>query len=223
MKLLTVSTLVLLAFGSAAHAADLGPAPSSFNWTGPYVGGEIGFGWGNAPSPYGIPSAATTFPFYQDPAKQNGILGGVDIGFNYQFNALVLGVEADAMIDGIRGDDGGSGGDVNGVEHKFNGSVRGRFGFAADRALFYGTGGVAFLSADATNTSASPPEKIGTNWTGWTLGGGIEYAVTNNWTTRLEYRHTDYGSSVARFPISGYAENINPVINTVMIGINYKF
>lgn len=221
MKFLIVSATVLLAFGSAAQAADMGAAPSNYDWTGPYVGAEIGYGWGNAASPYGFPSTATTFPGVQAPANQNGILGGLDVGFNYQVNALVLGLEADAMFDGIRGDDGGSGGVVNGVEHRFNGSVRGRIGLAADRALFYGTGGVAFLSADATGASSA--ERIGTNWTGWTLGAGIEYAISDNWTTRVEYRHTDYGNAVARFPVGGYAEQINPVINTVMIGISYKF
>ncbi len=223
MKFLTFSALALLTCGCAAQAADIIPVTPAFNWSGSYVGAELGYGWGQAASPWGSPSTAATFPFTQNPAVQNGVFGGLDIGYNYQINQLVLGVEADAFFDGIRGDDGGSGGNVNGVEHKFNGSARARVGFAADRALIYGTGGVAFLSADATNTSITPNERIATNWTGWTLGAGVEYAITNNWTTRVEYRHTDYGSAVARFPVSGYAENINPVIDSVMVGINYKF
>ncbi len=233
--LLVAATLAASWVAVNACAADL-PAPvykgtppaavavPAFSWTGFYVGAEIGGGWGNAPSPYGAPFTATTFPFYQAPSAQRGIFGGGYVGYNFQFDKVVLGLEGDINADAINGDDGGSGGNVNGVAHKWNADIRGRLGYAIfDNTLVYAAGGVSFLNASATNLSRTPIESINRNWTGWTIGGGIEYAITPNLIARVEYRYTDYGNSIARFPLSGYAERINPRINAVLAGIAYKF
>jgi outer membrane immunogenic protein len=231
LRKVLLASVLILASGSS-FAADLpsrvAPAPYGvaplFTWTGFYVGAQVGYGWGNAPSPYGVPSTATTYTLAQNASKQKGAFGGVHVGYNQQFGSFVLGIEADANIDGVKGNDSGSGGHVNGVNHNWNASVRARAGITPiDRVLLYVTGGVAFLDGKATKEAFAPFESVNTTWTGWTAGVGAEYALTNNITARLEYRYTDYGHSVARFPVNGYAERISPRVNAVLAGISYKF
>lgn len=188
------------------------------------MGAQLGYGWGRATQPWtGVVVNPTTFPNAQADARQNGVLGGVHIGYNHQINQFVIGLEGDVEASGINGNDGGSGGDVNGVRHRWNASVRARAGFAVDRALFYATGGVAFLGAQATQISRAPNEFIGFNATGWTVGAGIEYAFTPNVTARVEYRYTDYSARTAIFPVSGYSERIKPQIHAVRVGVSYLF
>ena len=223
--------MAVAALTSGARAADLGvprgPIASAivapvFNWSGFYLGAQIGYGWGRATQPWAATLTPTTFPLFQADARQTGVLGGLHGGFNYQFNQFVVGLEADIEASGINGNDGGSGGNINGVRHRWNASLRGRAGFAFDRALIYATGGIAYLNADATNLTGAG-ETIRTSFTGWTLGAGVEYAFTPNVTARLEYRYTDYGKSTAIFPLSGYSERINPQIHTVRVGVSYLF
>jgi outer membrane immunogenic protein len=235
-RTLILAGAALGALVCSAHASDLpttkGPpsAPplvSAFSWTGFYAGAEFGYGWGDAPSPWGA-VYANTFPFYQAAAHQSGVFGGGYVGFNYQVSSFVFGLEGDLNADGVDGNDGGSGGDVNGVRHRWNADIRGRLGYALfDRTLVYAAGGAAFLGGDATNLSGPGhngiTESIGTTWTGWTIGGGLETAFTSNIIGRVEYRYTDYGKSVANFPLSGYAEQIDPRISSVMVGLAYKF
>ncbi|MBL8568451.1 MAG: porin family protein [Phreatobacter sp.] len=233
MKKFLLAGVAAAALASGAQAADLGAprgpvaavvvAPA-FSWTGFYLGAQIGYGWGRATQPWtAVIVNPTTFPLFQNDARQSGVLGGLHAGFNYQINQFVLGLEADIEASGINGNDGGSGGDVNGVRHRWNASLRARAGIAIDRALIYATGGVAFLNAQATQISRVPNEFIGFNSTGWTLGAGIEYAFTPNWTARAEYRYTDYGARTAIFPVSGYSERIKPQIHTVRVGVSYLF
>jgi len=233
---LILAGAALGALAGSAHASDLpttkrppsASAPvSAFSWTCFYAGAEFGYGWGDAPSPYGGVNAST-FPLYQAAARQSGVFGGGYVGFNYQVSSFVLGLEGDLNADGVDGNDGGSGGDVNGVRHRWNADIRGRLGYALfDRTLVYAAGGAAFLGGDATNLSGpfhdGVTERIGTTWTGWTIGGGLETAFTNNIIGRVEYRYADYGKSVANFPLSGYAEQIDPRVNSVVVGLAYKF
>ncbi len=127
----------------------------------------------------------------------DGFLGGGLAGYNFQVSPnVVLGVE----------------GDITGTNRKSNSwdsSLRGRVGYAYDRYLFYGTGGLAF--GDIKNGGAS------TTKTGWTLGAGIEAALTSNLTGRLEYRHTDLGSaSVGGATVSQTADDVT-------VGVAVKF
>ncbi|PTM53497.1 outer membrane protein [Phreatobacter oligotrophus] len=233
MKNLLLATTALVAFAGGAQAADLG-APRSpvaaavvapaFNWTGFYVGAQFGYGWGAATQPWtAVVVNPVAFPNFQANARQSGLLGGVHVGYNWQINSLVLGVVADVEASGINGNDGGSGGDVNGVRHRWNASLRGRVGFAVDQALIYATGGFAYMNAQGTQTSRAPNEFIGFNTTGWTAGAGVEYAFTPNLTARVEYRYTDYSAKTVIFPVSGYSERIRPQIHAVRLGVSYLF
>lgn len=127
----------------------------------------------------------------------DGFVGGGFAGYNFQVSPnVVVGVE----------------GDVTGTNRSTNdwdATVRGRLGYAYDRYLFYGTGGVAF--GDIKNAGASKTK------TGWTLGAGIEAALTSNLTGRLEYRHTDLGSAT----VGG--SSITQTADDVTVGIAVKF
>ena len=125
----------------------------------------------------------------------NGWEGGGYIGYNIQTNThLVVGVEGDLLAAGK-------------TDNNWDATLRGRVGYAFNRVLLYGTGGVAF--GGLQNAGASS-----TN-TGWTAGVGVEAAVTQNVTARVEYRHTDLGN----LPGGGgdYSSN------DLLVGVGFKF
>jgi outer membrane immunogenic protein len=108
--------------------------------------------------------------------------------------------------------------------------VLGRLGVAADRALFYVTGGLAFadFGSRVNNTTAAPTitsSSTGTR-TGWTLGAGVEYAFTPNWTVRAEYLYANFGSATVTGTSSiptDRAWRIKNETHTVRVGVNYLF
>jgi outer membrane immunogenic protein len=126
-------------------------------------------------------------------SSKNGLSYGLLSGYNYQVGQLVLGVEGD-----FRGWTVGKirytavTGDFLTAHSKWGGSIRGRPGYATDRALLYVTGGAAFVSDETsipfTGISIGGD---GTRW-GWTVGGGLDPAITNNWFTGIEYRYSQY-------------------------------
>jgi outer membrane immunogenic protein len=225
IKLASAAFAASLLAATSAFAADLPYAaeptpvavPIAFDWTGFYVGAQAGYMWGDVSAPYG--AVGGPFDSDQDDFDQDGFVGGVHIGYNAQFNQIVVGLEADAEFSGVEGDDDGSGGDVNGLDHNWMGSVRARLGFAFDNFLPYVTGGVAFLDADAT----APVDDDDVTFVGWTVGAGLEYAITQNWSVRAEYRYTDFGSERVSFPDDGYDENLSPELHAVRVGVSYRF
>jgi len=243
MKKLLLGSIgfVALCAGSSALAADMAvkarplpPAPVAFSWTGFYAGVQVGGAWAEDDASIenpGIPFPPPIFiPFTVD---MKGVIGGGHVGYLWQFNQFVLGVEG--SIDGANLEEAF----VVGVcplfcgnattESNIQGSFRGRAGVAFDRALIYGTGGLAF--AKITNTYDTTQFGGGfasiEDWhTGWTVGGGIEYALANNWSVRAEYRYSDFGdfidkSSVAFFP----ATNLNRHLTQqqAQLGVSYRF
>jgi outer membrane immunogenic protein len=134
------------------------------------------------------------------------------------------------------------------VNHNLEGSIRGRVGYAWDRVLLYATGGVAFggfnssVSGNFTGFTVGdgfliPFGPIGGSASrsatrvGWTVGGGLEYAVTNNWSIRAEYRYTDFGHATqfansfdtALLGAAGVFVNRHFTENRVQVGFSYKF
>ena len=108
------------------------------------------------------------------------------------------------------------------------GSIRGRVGVAFDRLLIYGTGGAAFggFNNNYVNTLNGLTDSFNHTRVGWTAGGGVEYALTNNWSVRAEYRHTDFGRSVDNLAAStGGGVNVHQhdVENQILAGFSYKF
>jgi outer membrane immunogenic protein len=216
---LVLASLLALVASTTVNAADAvieEPAPlvaevaPVFTWTGGYIGIQGGYIWSDAD----VGFADGTF-FSDD--FDGGLFGGY-AGYNWQTGDFVLGAEGD--FNGVWNEEtfdiGGLGVDVG---TDYLASIRGRVGYAVDRGLIFATAGVAFtqMSAEA-NLGGGLSLDADQSFTGWTVGGGFEYAFTDNWIGRLEYRYYDFGSET----IDGFgdAEITN---NTVTAGIAYKF
>lgn len=231
MKSILLASTVLIGSIGAARAADFAAAaPAGFVWTGGYVGLQAGYAWGKAVGgAYRIPTGEAAVLGNLDP---DGFLGGVHAGYNYQFgNGFVLGGEADLTFADIKGSarldypNGPSDGNSATSRMNWNGSVRARAGYAIDRFLPYVTGGVAFGRYEyVPDYNATPPLPGSKTKAGWTLGAGVEYALTDRLTTRFEYRYTDYGD--ATYAIAGIPNHVSRVdlkTNDVRLGISYRF
>jgi len=224
MKRLLVAAAGLMAIGAvqSANAADLAPpfpakAPVPlWNWTGIYVGGNFGFATdnfsfsGTTPAHGAVPT--TTF---SGSKFTNGVVGGGQVGGNWQLPAwpVVVGVEADIDATSLKSVLNTcaitAAGTVqsctshNSLLNDF-GTVRGRLGYAWDNVLLFGTGGWAYArtstndtlvctgAATCATTGVGLPFTGGTASTtatpsGWSAGGGLELGVWSNWVIRAEY------------------------------------
>ncbi len=176
MKKILLASVALFGFAGAASAADLPvrsapPAPivaaaPIFTWTGFYVGVNAGYGWSN--DDFDAIDAA-------DVDDDGGFVGGAQVGYNYQIGSFVVGLEGDIQYadfgaDGTFDLDGDGAFTDDFDSSDWFGTVRARAGVAFGQALIYATGGFAFAD-DAT---------------GWTVGGGLEYAFTNNLSAKIE-------------------------------------
>jgi outer membrane immunogenic protein len=229
MKKFLLAGTALAALATGAQAADLGvrrvEVPSAviapvFNWTGFYLGGQVGYGWLNGIS---------TFSNGAGPigVRSSGVFGGVHVGYNYQINNFVLGLEADAELSGIRGRTSNPAVFAEGIfDLRWQGSLRARAGVAVDRALLYVTGGLAVADFRlAGGPAGGPLQGYSSTRAGWTLGAGVEYAFAPNWTGRIEYRYANYGSVSADlgplFP--GVTQRTSLQSHSVRVGVSYLF
>jgi outer membrane immunogenic protein len=229
-----------IAFAGSAFAADLPyrgpppvylPPPPIFTWSGLYVGGQIGYAWGNDPinvAIVGIPVAS-----FNDNPK--GVIGGAHLGYNLQIAQWVAGLEGTVDGTSVTGRTSAPvvalrSGVTGSTRSIVQGSIRARLGVAFDRVLIYGTGGAAFAGFQNNYSVGFPSflaEQDSKTRTGWTVGGGLEYAVTNNWSIRAEYRYSDFGRS-PDFPFSSItlgtlSATHHLTENQVQAGFSYKF
>ncbi len=229
-KLLMTSALVCVASGSAL-AADLPnrksepiytPPPPAFTWTGVYIGGQVGYQWGTSTPDV---SAGGAFVGTLPGSSNSGVVGGAHIGYNLQISQLVFGLEGDVDGSSYNGGNASSALLAYTTREPIEASIRGRVGFAWDRVLFYGTGGAAFGDFNNTYTGPGGVDSLWDARVGWTAGGGIEYAVTNNWSVRAEYRYTDFGriSDPLTASIAGDTVGTHVTDNRVQVGFSYKF
>jgi outer membrane immunogenic protein len=207
MKKCAIALLCGSALFSAAHAADLRPAykaPSEasapFSWTGFYVGGNVGYGWGTA-----------SFDSAGGSLSPKGVNGGVQLGYNYQLGQVVFGLEGDFQFadhkDSISASSAVATETLEGKSDWFS-TARGRIGFAFDRFLPYVTGGVAFTHTKVTDEVTAPGGLFASasadkTSTGYAIGGGLEYAIDRNWSVKGEYLHLGFGSQTYDFTSAG--------------------
>jgi len=217
--LLVASALALVATGQA-KAADVvvEEAPPIevpvFTWTGFYVGIQGGYAWVNidvdAPAGLGLDNL------------DGGLFGGY-LGYNWQTGPWVLGAEGD--FNGVWNDETFLVAGVPGATVEFGtdwlASIRARAGYSFDRVLLFGTGGVAFTRADADVNLGGVVFAGHENYTGWTIGGGAEYAFTDNLIGRAEYRYYDFSDKDLDGP--GGLGSVSPDAQTLTVGIAYKF
>lgn len=203
---IAVATVCTVAgISASAHAGDLAypsRAPytvnqplNAFSWAGPYLGGNLGYGWGSTTN---------------NPTQPSSIFGGVQAGYNFQSGPLVYGIEGDIQA---------SAADDTFAPYKFSnpwfGTVRGRIGYAVNNILFYGTGGLAFGGVRAETFGLSESHTT----VGWTAGVGVEYAFAPNWSAKAEYLYVDLSSS--RFSLTGVPNGYE--FGLVRLGVNYHF
>lgn len=209
----------------AVKAAPKAVAPA-FSWTGCYLGGEFGVGWGR--SAYTFDNGAPS-----DNTRPKGGIAGALLGCNYQAGITVFGIEGDYEWTDIKGQFFNTTGITSaGDTHlKSDGSIRGRLGITPwDRTLLYVTGGWGFArySLMGGPDGGPPPTPccgFNANPQGWTAGVGLEYAIDAHWIGRVEYRHSDFGTSTGALVPVFPAVNISvrDSIDAVRFALSYKF
>ncbi len=215
---------------TSAQAADLpsrySPAPvyeamPTFTWTGFYVGANLGYGWNTGTSRYYDPAFG-----YIGSSKTGGFVGGAQAGYNYQFGRFVLGAETDLQYAAV-GNKGASYGNTYfpGNSDGFFGTIRARMGVAFDRALVFGTGGFAY--GDVGGNSGYDPvlgyHRDNSTNGGWTLGGGVEYGVTNNISAKVEGLYVNLDTSGNYAGGARYTDRRDTEFGVLRAGLNYKF
>ena len=236
-RLLLATTVLTAGLAGSAFAADLparAPAPAPvalpmFTWTGFYVG--VNGGYGGDEYRYDLDAGRALNANAH--ITSSGFVGGGQIGYNFQLaSPIVLGVEADIQASGIKGELG-IGTNIGGLaasagsKTDYFGTVRGRLGWAGvNHLLAYVTGGYAYgqtksyysVTGFGPGLSGSKSDSHG----GWTVGGGLEYAILPNWSIKAEYLYVDLGKNTL---LSGAGFNLSEKtrFNVVRAGINYRF
>jgi outer membrane immunogenic protein len=249
MRKLLLSTVAFAALGGVALAADLpstkeapayvAPAPAT-PWTGFFIGAQVGAvalddtaNW----APYYFYNGSGPYYYPTDGGweKSSGtqVTAGINVGYDYQMNNWVL---------GLIGDFNGRFGSVNYSYDwrdtpNWDASIRGRLGYLlTPNALLYLTGGVAFGGFNLSSTYSgfgywNYAYHASTN-VGWTIGGGLQYALDSHWSTSIEYRYTDWGSANLTDNETyfgdgtytyGYFGKLDRTDNRVQVGLTYKF
>jgi outer membrane immunogenic protein len=221
-----IAVISAIGFIQIASAADwpVDKAPQApfvrpaYDWTGGYVGLNLGGSWGQ-----------------QGSNNLEGIIGGGQVGYNWQADQWIFGFEADFQGSGQKVD--GSFFDPTapttvGFTNKLDwfGTVRVRMGYALDYWLPYVTGGLAYGHSEVSGTMTVGPAASSfsnsQDYQGWTIGGGLEWAFANNWRTKVEYLYINFGDGPtvpAQVATSGAGVTGKMTDNIVRVGVNYKF
>lgn len=233
-KIALAAVAASLMFGNAASAADLArrtytkaPPPviaPVYNWTGLYIGGNVGGGWSRDSGATRCvdPAGVVNGPLCQNvpggTIDGSGVIGGLQAGYNWQVSPnWLIGVEADIQGADIKGSTTLNGpfplfGGGFGVPTTYTasekidwfGTVRGRVGITADSVLLYVTGGLAYgharLNTDLFSGPGAPlpftfPASASVTKAGWTAGGGVEWGFASNWSVKVEGLYYDLGTT----------------------------
>lgn len=238
--------LAFLLTSAAAGAADMRlkapppavPMPPPFSWTGFYIGGNLGGAW--------FHSDVTDSVFFDnfDDGNNNGrFIGGGQVGFNWQINNFVIGFEGE--FDGISNNNNNNGNGViiagPGLNHAFAvtlndtsvATAAARLGVAFDRVLWYAKVGGGWVNTNGftvtdLNTGAAFSGG-GNTFSGWLVGGGIEWAFTESWSFKFEYDFLELGNHTFTVPAGAFIlggdtfTTGNPNLQMAKVGLNYRF
>lgn len=252
MKKLLIAGIAAAAFCSTpAFAANL------LDWTGFYVGGTTGYSWGRA-NVDGTFFQSPAYPNYPADAaavdsaltkriSANGFTDGVQVGYNFQTNSIVWGLEVDFDYLAARGSKSGTFSfpsfpatlfTINqSVSADWLLTVRPRIGFVSGRSLIYGTGGLAVANYALTESNifcCGFVENLSysSTKTGWVIGAGWESMLSHNWSVKAEYLYVDLGKVggpgfltptpiLPQIDILTHSEHLT--LNILRVGVNYKF
>lgn len=229
------------------------PEVSVHDWSGAYLGANIGYGWGGSEFYDGEYNVAPGFPPYSFDVDSDGLLGGVQAGYNWQRGKLLYGLEADFGYLNLDGsaypppDPTGMPYDTRGViDGGWYAGLGARLGYAHDRTLFFVKAGGVYTDAsfsvidDCSSDFINPPgcgpstyhasKRLGF---GYLLGAGIEHAINDRWSVKLDYSYMGFGKEKASAvvggdPVGGYFGQTKSVkadlsVHTVKAGINVHF
>ena len=226
--LLATAALGALALATGASAADLpvkaAPiAPPVYDWSGVYVGGFGGYGFGN--QNINNTSGHAGFANFTANFETHGPLAGGEVGYNWMIGQILFGLEGDGAWTNIRGNDNFALGWNDENHLKWVGSLRVRSGIAVDRLLLFFTAGWAAGDIDHTNTNPGVGvDSFSAHRSGLAAGGGIAYAITNNLIGKIEYRYYDLGTYHRDTPANAVLPyNVANTYSTVLLGLDFKF
>jgi len=229
----------------------IGEVAKAGSWSGLYIGGHVGYGWGewNGPLSYddhnpNWPQPLLAFDGSDRTIKGDNLLGGLQVGLMHQMGSWVAGIEADISwteIDGFGSfmpypnNPGSPAWDIK-TKLDMMGTVRGRLGYATGSVLTYATAGFAWAQTESSIQPMYGPISNGLATSdhihvGWTVGGGIEWALSSSWTMRAEYLYVnlgrmDYaydGKTAGGQPYDTDHYHADLDLHTVRLGINYRF
>jgi len=234
-----------IGLSGSAFAADLPPAPAPrapavylppvvpvYNWSGVYLGINGGYGFGSSEWTVSQNLSGSTS---SGSFNTNGGLVGGTLGVNFQTGGFVFGVEGDWDWQGLQGTSNSpfcnilaSGTPSCETKSDWIATIRGRAGYAADRVLFYATGGGA---AGNVQTGLSTLSLQSNTEYGWTAGAGIEWAFADNWTAKVEYLFVDLGNTTCNTsancgfdaPATAANNSVSFTESMIRAGVNFKF
>ncbi|TGQ53983.1 porin family protein [Mesorhizobium sp. M1C.F.Ca.ET.193.01.1.1] len=201
---------------AADAGADLPMTAPGFDWTGYYAGLQAGYGWGSSDI-----SGTEGEPFAASPDLDGGFVGGHVAGL-WQFNQAVIGARAELNYSSIDGSALLEPGNAAGTEIKWLGSVDAEAGLAVDRWLIYGVGGVAFAGIETSQDAGPSFAKTRTS-AGWTIGAGVDYALSNNIVVGAQYRYYDFGTEHFDVPDDFSDRDQDVKLHTLGVNFSYKF
>ena len=230
MKRILLASVALgaLALGTPVFAADLAVkapplAPSVYDWSGFYIGGFRGYGFGN--QNINNTSGPAGFANFTANYETRGALAGGEVGYNWMVGQIMFGLEGDGAWTNIQGNDNFALGWNDASRLKWVGSLRVRSGIAVDRLLLFFTAGWAEGGIDHVNTNPGVGvDAFSASRSGLAAGGGIAYAFTNNVVGKIEYRYYDLGTYHRDVPTNGVLPyNVANTYSTVLLGLDFKF
>ena len=236
---------VALVMTESVFAADLvlktKRAPPIYDWTGLYVGSHLGYGWGRSnwtEQPDGISDSVSLAKPFDAFQNTGSFFAGVKAGYDYMFaNRFVAGAVVDVSAPSFPNHDGISIGGMSlftspslgpqtySETMLIFGTARGRIGYALGNWLLYATCGYAWTyNQSAVNQLGSGPTDSPFLWRfGWVAGGGAEFPIAPHWTASLEYLFTRYGHTGVLFPNAGQGYDSDFSLQTLRVGLNYRF
>lgn len=261
LKILTAASVLAPFLAGVSYAADLPTrkappvfAPPAFTWAGGYAGVNVGVGFLNSkadpacvnPGGVSLGTGCAVAPFLS--LDSAGVLGGAQVGYNWQFNSVVAGLETDFQGSGIQKSSTITGtfpqtggtftplGTISAKEElNYFGTVRGRLGYAYDRLLIYATGGLIYGDTSLSFSRVFPAVSFAGSddslRVGGVVGGGLEYAFDDHWSAKIEGLYYSFGSSKTLLATALPAPNgfqtgfkfRDGDGEIVRVGLNYRF
>jgi outer membrane immunogenic protein len=230
----TAMSLILVGGASAADLPIYTKAPPAWSWTGCYIGGHVGYGWGRESFTDNNNAALLRFAGTGNSVVDNtrGPLGGGQVGCNYQLaKNWLIGVEGDFSAANIMGTAtdpffSAKAGPI-GADTTWLATATGRVGYVWDRWLVYGKGGAAWAHNKYDLMPGVQDFFAAETRSGWTVGGGIEWALMPKWSAKVEFDYYDFGTRTGVQLTDKFGNIVNadirPQIEAVKLGINYRF